>query len=85
MLQLPAEVVESIERLGASCTGDVTALVSGARAQAPEPFADSILLAFALETAALRRASAGDRAGAWWLACAVATLRASPLWSPQEE
>jgi hypothetical protein len=85
VLQLPAELVESLERLGASCTGDVTGLVASARAQAPGPFADSALLAQGLENAAVRRAAAGDRAGAWWLACAVATLRASPLWSPQEE
>ena len=85
MLQLPAELVESLERLGASCTGDVTALVQAARAQAPGPFADPALLAQGLEAAAMRRAAAADRAGAWWLACAVATLRASPLWSPQEE
>ena len=85
MLQLPAELIGALEQLGASCNGDVGALVSAARSQAPGPFVDSALLARALETAAQRRAAAADRTGAWWLACAVATLRSSPLWSPQEE
>jgi hypothetical protein len=83
--RVPPEIVEAIERLGAQSNGDVPALIHSARATAEVPFRDDALLAHALEEAAARRGGAGDRGGAWWLACAVATLRASPIGSAQED
>lgn len=82
---IPDEVVEAIERLGAQCQGDVPALVAETRSIAPIPFSDDTVLARAIEHAAMRRAAASDRGAAWWLACAVAMLRASPIASAQEE
>lgn len=82
---IPGDVIEAIERLGAQSNGDVAALVAQARALAPGAFADDALLARALEQAALRRGSVQERGAVWWLACAVATLRASSIASPQED
>lgn len=84
-MTVPAEIVEALAQLGAQSNGDVPALVNAARMAAPGPFADDALLARGCESAAQRAAERGDRGGAWWLACAVATLRASPLGTPQEE
>ena len=81
-MPFPNEVIEGIERLGAQSNGDVPALISAARTGAG---VDDLSLARAIEEAAVRRARAGDRGGAWWLACAVATLRASPIASAQED
>jgi len=83
--KVPPEVLESIERLGAQSNGDVPALIAAARAAAEGPFRDDALLAHALEEAAARRGAAGDRGASWWLACAVATLRSSPIASAQED
>jgi len=83
--QVPAEIIDAISQLASQCNGDVPGLVNGARAMAQGPFADDALLARACESAAARAAERGDRGGAWWLACAVATLRASPLATPQED
>lgn len=84
-VQIPADVLEALERLGAQTSGDVPGLVESARAVAPGPFASAATLAGALEQAAHRRAAAGDRTAAWWLACAIATVRASPIASAQED
>lgn len=83
--KVPAEIVDAIARLGSQSNGDVPGLVSAARATAEGPFTDDALLAAACEAAAGRAAEQGDRRGAWWLACCVAMLRASPLASPQED
>jgi hypothetical protein len=74
-------VLETIERLGSECTGDVPALIASARTVV----ADDVALSRACDQAASRRAQAGDRGAVWWLACAIATLRASPLASAQED
>lgn len=84
-MSVPTEVVDGLTELGRVCNGDVPALITAARGVAPGPFSDDALLARGCEDAAERAAQRGDRGGAWWLACAVATLRASPLASPQEE
>jgi hypothetical protein len=81
-MPLPNDVLEAIERLGSQSNGDVPALVAAARTAAN---VDDASLARGIEDAAVRRARAGDRGGAWWLACAVATLRASPISSAQED
>ncbi|MGZ5971244.1 MAG: hypothetical protein ACXWP4_26415, partial [Polyangiales bacterium] len=73
--------LEAIERLGSQCTGDVPGLIAAARAFV----ADDVALARACDQAALRRAQAGDRGAVWWLACAIATLRASPVASAQDD
>lgn len=83
--KVPPEILEAIERLGAQSNGDVPALIAAARATAEGPFRDDALLAHALEEAAVRRGAAGDRGASWWLACAVATMRASPIASAQED
>ncbi|MBI2393378.1 MAG: hypothetical protein HYV09_27590 [Deltaproteobacteria bacterium] len=83
--KVPAEIIDAIAQLGSQSNGDVAGLVSAARATAQGPFADDALLAHACEAAAARAAEQGDRGGAWWLACCVAMLRASPLASPQED
>ncbi len=85
MAQFPAEILDPLERLGAASQGDVPALIAEARAHAPGPFADELVFAQAMEAAAERRAAAGDRAGTWWLCCALATLRASALATAQED
>jgi hypothetical protein len=72
-----------VERLGSSCTGDVAGLVGAARAELGA--VDDATLAGAFEGATQRRATAQDRTAAWWLACATATLRASPVASAQED
>ncbi|GAC1369309.1 MAG: hypothetical protein NVSMB47_19330 [Polyangiales bacterium] len=77
------EAIDVGERLGSTCTGDVGALLGAARAQLPA--LDDGGLAAAFEVAGRRRAIAGDRTAAWWLACAVVTLRPSPLATPQED
>jgi hypothetical protein len=79
----PNEVLQAIEGLGAQCTGDIPALIGSVRIAAPGN--DDASLARAIEEAATRRARAGDRGATWWLACAVATLRASSVGSPQED
>lgn len=84
-MNVPTEIVDALTELGRQCNGDVPGLVVAARATAPGPFADDALLAQGCEGAAARAAERGDRGGAWWLACAVATLRASPLSTPQED
>lgn len=84
-MTVPAEIVDALTQLGSQCNGDVPGLVVAARATAPGPFADDALLARGCESAAKRAAERGDRGGAWWLACAVATLRASPISTPQED
>jgi len=81
---IPEEILQSIEQHAAACVGDVGALVQSARAVSPA-VSDDFALAEALEQAAARRAAANDRTGAWWLACAQATLRPSPIASPQED
>jgi hypothetical protein len=83
--RVPPEIIEAIERLGAQSNGDVPALIAAARATAESPFRDDALLAQAIEEAAVRRGAAGDRGASWWLACAVATLRSSPIASAQED
>lgn len=81
-MPFPNETLEAIERLGAQSTGDVPGLIQAARSTAG---VDDATLSRALEEAATRRARAGDRGAAWWLACAVATLRTSPISSAQED
>jgi hypothetical protein len=73
--------IEAIERLGSECTGDVPGMIAAARSI----IADDVALAHACDAAIVRRAQAGDRGGVWWLACALATLRASPIASAQED
>lgn len=73
--------IEAIERLASACTGDVPGLIASARSVV----ADDVALARACDAASTRRAQAGDRGAVWWLACAIATLRASPLASAQED
>jgi hypothetical protein len=76
--------LEALEQLGAQCSGDVPAMIASARTLSPV-FNEDATLARAFEAAAQRRAHAGDRGAVWWLACAVATLRASGLASAQED
>lgn len=78
----PNEVLQAIESLAAQCNGDVPGLIASARSAANT---DEASLARAMEDAAKNRARAGDRGATWWLACAIATLRASPITSPQED
>lgn len=79
-----SDAIGELERLGAACTGDVPALVAETRALDPR-HADGDAHARALEVALARRVAAQDRNGAWWLACAAAVVRASPIATPQEE
>lgn len=79
-----SDAIGELERLGAACTGDVPALVAETRAVDPS-HADGDAHARALEAALGRRVAAQDRNGAWWLACAAAVVRASPIALPQEE
>lgn len=81
---IPPEVVHGLEQLGAACTGDVAALVATARASSPA-LGDEPTLACALEAAGEARALAGDQGGAWWLACASATLRTPAEVAQQDE
>jgi len=78
------DVLGELERQGAACTGDVPALVATSKGAHPG-FVDAHAHARALELALLRRAAAADRHAAWWLACAAAVVRASPLAPPQED
>jgi hypothetical protein len=79
-----AAAIGTLEELASRSTGDVVALVAAARGTSPA-FTDDERLARAFESAARRRAAAGDRTATWWAACAIATLCPSPFGSPQDD
>jgi hypothetical protein len=77
-------ILDGLERMAVSCGGDVGGLLGSARGLSPA-FADDLSFADGIEQAAVRRAAAGDRTGAWALSCAQAMLRSSNVASPQED